>query len=61
MKITTDLVIFITGAGSGLGEAAAFYFLFKGCKVALIGDIEDQLKRVKNIFLQSREYPDQSK
>jgi NADP-dependent 3-hydroxy acid dehydrogenase YdfG len=46
MKITGDLVIFITGAGSGLGEAAALYFLFKGCKVALVGNNEDHLKRV---------------
>lgn len=39
MKLDSNLVVFITGGASGLGEAATKYFLSKGCKVA-IADID---------------------
>jgi len=35
MKLGPDLVVFITGGASGLGEATARYLLDLGCKVAI--------------------------
>ena len=34
MKLTKDMVVFITGAASGLGEASLRLLLDSGCKVA---------------------------
>ncbi len=43
--------VFITGGGSGLGQAIALYFAEKGCRVA-IGDInEDGLETTKQMLL----------
>ena len=39
MKLDKNLVVFITGGASGLGEASLFYFLERRCKVA-IADID---------------------
>ena len=35
MKLDKNLVVFITGGASGLGEAALKYFLSFGCSVAI--------------------------
>ena len=44
MKLNSDLVVFITGGASGLGEATAIFFLGKGCKVA-IADVNASLMK----------------
>ena len=41
MKLDSNLVVFITGGASGLGEASVKYFLTHGCKVA-IADIDTE-------------------
>ena len=48
MKITKDLVLFITGGSSGLGEETVRLFSSLGCKVAVADvDVErmNQLKQ----------------
>jgi NAD(P)-dependent dehydrogenase (short-subunit alcohol dehydrogenase family) len=48
MKITKDLVVFITGGASGLGEATVRLLHSLGCKIA-IGDIdEERMKSIKS-------------
>lgn len=43
MKITSDLVFFITGGASGLGEATARLMHSLGCKVAVADMNEERL------------------
>lgn len=43
-----DLVIWVTGASSGIGEALAIEFSKRGAAVILSGRNEDQLKAVRN-------------
>ena len=52
MKITKDMVIFITGGASGLGEATTRHFYSFGCKVA-IADMNS-----KRLDLLQKEMPD---
>jgi NAD(P)-dependent dehydrogenase (short-subunit alcohol dehydrogenase family) len=37
-------VAFITGAGSGIGKAAALLFAKQGAKIAALGRTEDELR-----------------
>ncbi|MFC0336089.1 meso-butanediol dehydrogenase / (S,S)-butanediol dehydrogenase / diacetyl reductase [Kushneria avicenniae] len=46
MKRFEDRVVMITGAGSGIGEAAARRFAAEGAKVVLIGRTQEKLARV---------------
>ena len=41
-----DMVVFITGAGSGIGQAAAMLLARRGARVALAGRTPDQLAEV---------------
>lgn len=41
MKITSDLIIFITGGSSGLGEETLRFFAAKGCKVT-VADMDEK-------------------
>jgi len=41
-----DMVAFITGGGSGIGEAAAKLLARRGARVALAGRTPDQLAKV---------------
>jgi 3-hydroxyacyl-CoA dehydrogenase/3-hydroxy-2-methylbutyryl-CoA dehydrogenase len=55
MKITGDLVIFVTGGASGLGEATVRYLHALGCKLGVADRDEDRLELLKkelkaNIF-----------
>lgn len=45
MKELEGKVAFITGAGSGIGKAAALLFARHGAKVAALGRTEDELKK----------------
>lgn len=47
MKINSDLVIFITGGASGLGEATARRFLSLGCRVAIADMDQDRMDTMK--------------
>ena len=43
MKLSNDLVVFITGGASGLGEATVRYLRSKGCKVAIADMQKDRM------------------
>ncbi len=44
----TNKVVWITGASSGIGEALAFQFYSKGCKLVLSARRKEELNRVKS-------------
>ncbi len=44
MKLTSDLVIFVTGGASGLGEATVRLLHSHGCKVGVADMNEERLK-----------------
>ncbi|ART64310.1 SDR family NAD(P)-dependent oxidoreductase [Kushneria marisflavi] len=46
MKRFDDRIVMVTGAGSGIGEAAARRFASEGAKVVLIGRTKEKLDRV---------------
>ena len=48
MKLTKDLIIFVTGGASGLGEATVRYLHNLGCKVAVADMNEERLELLKN-------------
>lgn len=48
MRLTGDLVVFVTGGASGLGEATVRYLHAQGCKVAIADMNEDRLNDLKN-------------
>ena len=48
MKLTSDLVIFVTGGASGLGEATVKYLHAAGCKVAAVDHNDKNLKKLKD-------------
>jgi NADP-dependent 3-hydroxy acid dehydrogenase YdfG len=47
MKITEDMVVFITGGSSGLGEAAARLLHSLGCKIAITGQNVKKMEQMK--------------
>ena len=47
MKLGTDLVVFITGGASGLGEATARYVISHGCRVAIADMNEQRMAELK--------------
>ena len=47
MKITSDLVIFVTGGASGLGLATVRSLHSLGCKVGVADMNEDALKQLE--------------
>lgn len=46
MKLGPEIVVFVTGGASGLGEAAVRYLLSKGCKVAIADQNEDRIEEL---------------
>ncbi|HOI80503.1 MAG TPA: SDR family NAD(P)-dependent oxidoreductase, partial [Petrimonas sp.] len=47
MQKSTNKIIWITGASSGIGEACAYIFAAEGNKLILTGTREGQLKKVQ--------------
>jgi 3-hydroxyacyl-CoA dehydrogenase/3-hydroxy-2-methylbutyryl-CoA dehydrogenase len=48
MKLTKDLVVFITGGASGLGEATVREIHASGCKIGVADMNEERLELLKN-------------
>ena len=44
MKIKKDMVLFITGGASGLGEATVRHFYQFGCRIALVDQSDKRLE-----------------
>ena len=44
MKITKDMVLFITGGASGLGEATVRHFYQFGCRIAIVDQSDKRLE-----------------
>ena len=54
-RMPEERVIIITGAGSGIGEAAAKRFAADGCKVVLNGRTEEKLQQVADAIGKSEQ------
>ena len=48
MKITPDLVIFVTGGASGLGEETVRMLHARGCKLSIADMNEDKMNSLRN-------------
>lgn len=48
MQLTKDLVVFITGGASGLGEATVRYLHAKGCKLGVVDLNQEGLDAIQN-------------
>ena len=48
MKISPDMIVFITGGASGLGEATVRSLHAKGCRVAIADQDETRMAKLKN-------------
>ena len=47
MKLTADLVCFITGGASGLGKATMRYLVSHGCKVPIADMNNERMESLK--------------
>ena len=48
MKVGPDLVVFITGGASGLGETTARYLISFGCNVGIADLNVDRMTKMKS-------------
>ena len=52
MKISSDLVVFVTGGASGLGEATVRMLYEKGCRKVCVADFNtEKLEALSNDLL----------